>query len=79
MSETGEALERLEQAVDTLEKRLAQALAGGAGGDAELEAENAALREAAARDAELRHEATAAVKAALDDLRALMPKEARNG
>ncbi|MGF1446969.1 MAG: hypothetical protein ACFBRM_12340 [Pikeienuella sp.] len=44
-----------------------------------LAAEVAVLRENAARDAELRDEAAAAVKAALEDLRALMPEGARHG
>ncbi len=89
------ALDALEGAVDRLERTLvaiarpARPAPGRSdGGDriAELEAErdclaaeNEELRANAARDAELRSEATAAVKAALEDLRALMPEGASHG
>lgn len=84
MNETGDALERLTRAVDGLERALAKAVQGGsspvAGDDQNrLAAENAELRAAAERDAELRQEATAAVKAALNDLRALMPEGRPHG
>lgn len=84
MSDKGDALDRLTRAVDALEQVLARALERGgpgpeAGDAARLAAENAELKAAAEREAELRQEATAAVKAALDDLRALMPEGRLHG
>ena len=88
MGELGEALMRLEAAVTALETVLIAALEGDeAIAEAQeppdvtsrLAEENAELRAAAARDAELRVEAAAAVKAALEDLRALMPEVKGHG
>ncbi|MEL6219499.1 MAG: hypothetical protein AAFR79_13705 [Pseudomonadota bacterium] len=83
MTECSEAVERLTRAVDGLEQALAKALArplsGADGEGAQLAQENAALKAAAAKDAELRREATEAVKAALADLRTLMPEDKLHG
>ena len=86
MSEVETALRRLEQAVAALEETMAGIDRARDHGLGELmaerdrlAAENRALREAAERDAELRTEAAEAVKAALSDLRALMPEEERHG
>ncbi|GMG81345.1 hypothetical protein LNKW23_05580 [Paralimibaculum aggregatum] len=84
------ALGRLCSAIDGLEGALMAALRSGpdreesaalaadlASAEAErdrLAAEVEALKAAALRDAELRNEATAAVKAALEDLKGLMPE-----
>lgn len=79
------SLARLETALSALEAAFAETPGAGFGLDAGDEAlreerdrlaeEVEALREAAARDAELRAEAAAAVRAALADLRAIVPPE----
>jgi molybdenum-dependent DNA-binding transcriptional regulator ModE len=87
MDDLDTALERLERAVDGLETALVRAVrrGGGHGGGEvaaerdRLRAEVDELRAAARRDAELRDEAAAAVKAALADLKALMPEEGAHG
>jgi len=86
MSEAETALRRLEQAVAALEQAMAErdqardhGLVALMAERDRLVAENRALREAAERDAGLRTEAAEAVKAALADLRALMPEEERHG
>lgn len=80
------ALNRLEGAVDRLETALLRAvrtppadLPALAEERDRLAVEVAQLRAASAREAELRHEAAAAVKAALADLRALMPEAKAHG
>ena len=84
MQDLDGALARLEAAVDALERSLAEAASPGpdpalvAERD-RLAAEVADLRESAKRDEELRAEAAEAVKAALGDLRAIMPEDRLNG
>lgn len=76
------AISRLEGAVDRLERSLAAGVRAGAGQDAaagtvereRLAREVSELKAARAKDEALRSEAAAAVKAALEDLRALMPE-----
>lgn len=83
-------LDHLQRAVDGLERALLRAVQAPPAVDAEdlaslradrdrLAEEVERLRVAAQRDAELRTEATQAVKAALEDLRALMPEGAKHG
>lgn len=86
MDEVDAALGRLERAVgalgEALEARDARGDVAEAGVAAErdaLAAEVAALRQAHEKDAELRAEAAEAVKAALSDLRTLMPQERAHG
>ncbi len=90
MDDLDKALERLERSIDALETCLVRGMrAGGPAGNGadpalaaerdRLEAEVERLQAAARRDAELRSEAAEAVKAALADLRALMPEDRAHG
>ena len=87
MDDLDKALERLERSIDALETSLVRgARRGGPAGDGPLAAERdrlaaevERLKAAARRDAELRSEAAEAVKAALADLRALMPEDRAHG
>lgn len=86
MSDLDKAIARLEAAALELEQILADAVLPEPKEDPVLRRERdmlasevAALRDAAERDAELRAEAAEAVRAALNDLRALVPEEHSNG
>ena len=86
MSDLDKAIARLEAAALELEQVLADAVLPEPKEDPVLRRERdmlaeevVALREAAARDAELRAEAAEAVRVALNDLRALVPEEHSNG